>query len=44
MAMPVYPPIAPAETQAPAKQLPDPLAPGGPLYGSTVHDSNGAEW
>lgn len=36
MAMPAYPPIAPAEIQAPAEQLPDPLASGGPLYGSPV--------
>lgn len=34
------PPIALAETQAPAEQLPDPLASGGPLYGSTVQALN----
>lgn len=40
MAMPVYPPIAPAETQAPAEQLSDQLASGGTLYGSPVQALN----
>ena len=40
MAMPAYPPIALAETQAPARQLPDQFAPSGPLYGSPVQVLN----